>query len=294
MLNLELIHKAYENALALTQTVQLFLGDTLAKGYQGNTLSPAAGSSLEFRDERAYYPGDNPRYIDWRNYARSKEYTVKLFHEEKNPLVDVVLDVSQSMFFTHEKALRSLELFFLSTISTTQQGLSSRCIGFYEEKHEIFTHEQLLSSETLFQSLLEKPRQNEGMPLLDSLPLRNGSLRILISDLLFPINPQEVVKDFARSMSRGVIFAPYCKEESDPDWYGPIEFEACENTDKQHHYVEHAMRERYVDAYDKHFGLWAKITERHRMNLIRTYANEVLIDSVTRTTLPTGVCVPCN
>jgi uncharacterized protein (DUF58 family) len=56
-----------------------------------------AGSSLEFKEHREYEPGDDLRHIDWSAYARSDQLAVKLFHEEINPYLDVVIDGSRSM-----------------------------------------------------------------------------------------------------------------------------------------------------------------------------------------------------
>ena len=66
-------------------------------GLAGATLAQRAGSSLEFKDHRAYEPGDDLRHIDWSAYARSDQLSVKLFREEVTPHLDVVLDGSRSM-----------------------------------------------------------------------------------------------------------------------------------------------------------------------------------------------------
>src|SRR5260370_9291394 len=69
----------------------------LARGAGGMHQGGRAGSSVEFKEHRGYQPGDDLRHIDWNAYARSDQLTVKLFHEEVNPRLDVVLDGSRSM-----------------------------------------------------------------------------------------------------------------------------------------------------------------------------------------------------
>src|SRR5262245_46809468 len=66
-------------------------------GQVGGTLSQRAGPSPEFRDHRAYEPGDDLRHIDWSAYARTDQLTIKLFREEVAPILDVVIDSSRSM-----------------------------------------------------------------------------------------------------------------------------------------------------------------------------------------------------
>ena len=59
--------------------------------------SPFRGFSVEFTEHRAYQPGDEPRYLDWRMMARSDRLFVKQFEEETNLRAMILLDVSRSM-----------------------------------------------------------------------------------------------------------------------------------------------------------------------------------------------------
>ncbi len=59
--------------------------------------SPFRGFSVEFTEHRAYQPGDEPRYLDWRMLARSDRLFVKQFEEETNLRSMILLDASRSM-----------------------------------------------------------------------------------------------------------------------------------------------------------------------------------------------------
>ncbi|MHC4443050.1 MAG: DUF58 domain-containing protein [Planctomycetota bacterium] len=61
------------------------------------------GSSVEFADYRDYSAGDDYRYLDWNVYARLDELLIKLFEEEQDLHVYILLDVSHSMAVTEEK-----------------------------------------------------------------------------------------------------------------------------------------------------------------------------------------------
>lgn len=62
--------------------------------------SPYHGFSVEFTEYRQYVPGDDPRYLDWKLYARSDRYYVKRFEDETNLRCHLVLDQSKSMRFS--------------------------------------------------------------------------------------------------------------------------------------------------------------------------------------------------
>jgi uncharacterized protein (DUF58 family) len=72
------------------------------KRVYGGDLSAArrsreVGSGIEFSDRREYLPGDDPRYLDWKAYARLDRVLLRLFEEEKDLRVHVMLDRSRSM-----------------------------------------------------------------------------------------------------------------------------------------------------------------------------------------------------
>jgi uncharacterized protein (DUF58 family) len=67
--------------------------------YSGIHRSPYHGFSVEFSEYRAYTPGDDPRYLDWRLFARSDRYCIKRFEDETNLHCYLLVDRSASMNF---------------------------------------------------------------------------------------------------------------------------------------------------------------------------------------------------
>lgn len=65
--------------------------------FAGLHRSPFKGFSVEFSEYRAYQPGDDPRLVDWRAFARSDRYYVKEFEEETNLRFYLCVDSSASM-----------------------------------------------------------------------------------------------------------------------------------------------------------------------------------------------------
>jgi uncharacterized protein (DUF58 family) len=64
---------------------------------KGVHRSPYHGFSVEFTEYRQYSPGDDPRYIDWRLYARSDRFYIKKFEDETNLRCHLLIDKSLSM-----------------------------------------------------------------------------------------------------------------------------------------------------------------------------------------------------
>jgi uncharacterized protein (DUF58 family) len=63
----------------------------------GERRSKKKGQSVEFADYRVYVPGDDLRFIDWNLYARLEKLFLRLFVEEEDLALWVLLDVSASM-----------------------------------------------------------------------------------------------------------------------------------------------------------------------------------------------------
>ncbi len=67
--------------------------------FKGERRSPRRGGSVEFADYREYAPGDDFRQIDWNAYARLERLFLRLFVEEEDVTVHILLDASESMNF---------------------------------------------------------------------------------------------------------------------------------------------------------------------------------------------------
>ena len=72
---------------------------------QGTSPTARLGASVEFSDLRRYSPGDDFRYIDWNAFARLDELFLKLFHEEGDVCLYLLIDASSSMSFGHPAKL---------------------------------------------------------------------------------------------------------------------------------------------------------------------------------------------
>jgi len=70
----------------------------------GERRSTRRGASVEFADYRDYAKGDDLRSVDWNIYARLERPYVKLFEEEEDLAVHILLDGSGSMDWGSESA----------------------------------------------------------------------------------------------------------------------------------------------------------------------------------------------
>lgn len=73
----------------------------------GSHRSSNRGRGLEFEEVRQYVPGDDPRSIDWRVTARRGRPHTKLYREERERPVWLLVDLNPTMYFGSRVQLKS-------------------------------------------------------------------------------------------------------------------------------------------------------------------------------------------
>ena len=73
-----------------------------AGAIKGERRSVKRGSSIEFADYRNYVPGDDLRRLDWNIYARLERPLTKLYEDEEDLAVHLIVDSSASMNWPDE------------------------------------------------------------------------------------------------------------------------------------------------------------------------------------------------
>ena len=96
---------------------------------EGERKSPRKGMSVEFSDYRPYGVGDDLRYVDWNIYSRLDRLYLKLFVDEEDLCLHVLLDGSGSMGFGTPTKLEygaklSLALGFVGLVNLERVGVT--------------------------------------------------------------------------------------------------------------------------------------------------------------------------
>jgi uncharacterized protein (DUF58 family) len=67
--------------------------------FTGEYHTAFKGRGMSFKEVRDYYPGDDPRFIDWNVSARMGHHYSKIFEEERELTVYLLVDISASSLF---------------------------------------------------------------------------------------------------------------------------------------------------------------------------------------------------
>ncbi|MCX8228362.1 MAG: DUF58 domain-containing protein [Planctomycetota bacterium] len=211
-----------------------------ASGPAGNQLGKGTGASLEFQDYREYQAGDDLRHVDWRAYARTDQVSVRLYQEEISTTVELILDASLSMDLWSNKANRWREL----------------CCFLHAAATGDYTVRGVLAGEQTFPI----PRETFQDPALPGIHLeakasladanfggllRPGTLRIVISDFLFPHHPSTLVAQLQKGAGKLVLLQVLDAEETQPSPRGHLRLQETESGRHQDLPVDESVIQRY-------------------------------------------------
>ena len=184
------------------------LARTVVDGFlQGLHRSPHLGMSLDFAEHREYMPGDDIRRIDWRLFARTDRFYIKLFEAETSANFMVVLDISKSMSFgSHSLTKLDYARYLGASLSYFSQKQRDR-VGLATFDHEIVEYVPP-STRHIKLVLHTLARAEPGRPgtLRDPLMrlgenLHHRGIILLLSD--FYEEPQSVIDSVRHLRARG-------------------------------------------------------------------------------------------
>ncbi len=196
-------------AVRAASAFRLRLPRTPLGGRVGERLGAETGSSLEFQDYRPYAPGDDLRHVDWAAYARSELLAVRLYREEVAPRIDLVLDISRSMVVTEQKLRAYGELAGVLACACASTAADSRIITTSavppQPLHVPEDIERFLACDASLSALEEA-----------HLPFRRRSLRVVVSDFLFPHDAEALIFRLARESALLALVQLTLREEAEP------------------------------------------------------------------------------
>ncbi len=181
--------------------------------FNGLHRSPFHGFSVEFSEYRQYSPGDDPRYLDWRLFARTDRYYVKRFEDETNLRCYLLVDLSRSMGFgslsytkiDYARTLAATFAYYLASqrdavgLLTFHQQIVDYIPARFRTGH---LHRLLVALENTPAG--ESTDLARPMEHIAELVSKRG-LIVLVSDLLTPIAPLQNHLSYLRSRGHEVV-----------------------------------------------------------------------------------------
>ena len=225
-----------------------------AGGSGGLRRSKALGSSVEFSDFREYVPGDDVRRIDWNAFARFDRLFLKLFMDEKEQQVNLLVDASASMGFGKWEAACQLA-----------EALGYLCLR-GGDRVQVFAlgqegrHTRSLQGRQSYGQLTDflagiKPEGRLSGESLSSLPLPGGKgLCLLISDLLWEDGYQRPLQSLLFRKQEVGVMQLFSQQEWEPELEDVLELADSETGERLMMNADYETLKRYREMVRNYVG----------------------------------------
>lgn len=159
----------------------------------GDFHSAFKGSGMSFREVREYQVGDDVKHIDWNVTARSGKTHVKLFDEDRESAIILLIDQSPSMLFGSEESDKTNTMAYVAAMIALSSIQTGNKIGaLLTNQHQSKFLKPSKSNKIVFQIIRQIVSNNEAKShgnLKSSIEylykiLKRRSIVFIISDFL--------------------------------------------------------------------------------------------------------------
>jgi uncharacterized protein (DUF58 family) len=247
-----------EGFLRQLERLLLLLRAPVRGGLKGGRRSVKRGQSVEFADYRDYALGDDLRQLDWNVYARLEKLFVKLFVEEEDVTITILIDASTSMTAGRPEKLlfakrAAAALGYIGLASEDRVavsalgGRSSRRQTPLRGSGRVF---RLLSNLSAIQPATG-PTDLVAAARHAAAQLHGRGVVVLMSDLLDP-GADRVIRELAATRSELIILHVLSPDELDPPLEGDLRLVDVETGDG----VDITADLATLDAYRSRLAAW--------------------------------------
>jgi uncharacterized protein (DUF58 family) len=261
---------------------------------KGEKRSTKRGTSIEFADYRDYSHGDDLRRIDWNTFARLDRLFLKLFMEEEDLHIYLLLDTSRSMDFGSPTKLdygRRVAA-ALGYIGLTNQDRVGAAI-FGERLHgRLAPVRGRAQSFTLF-DFLQKARPEGQTSFARSLReyalrTRRPGVAVVISDF-FNNDYEEGLKSLLARRFQITLVHVLDDAELRPDLLGDLKLIDSETREEREISVSPGLLRDYQAAVDRFCGGLQAFCRRYGLDYIRATPSTPFEDLVLKYLRQTGL-----
>lgn len=226
-----------------------------AGGQKGERRSLARGTSLEFADFRPYVAGDDLRKLDWNVYARLDRPVVKVYEDEQNLSVFILIDTSQSMNAhldtppLHSKLATALRIAALLGAIGLQGG-DAVSVYNLSHAHAPFVGRGRAQTPALLRWLTQTPTRHTTPleeALLQAAPrLKPAGMCFVASDFMHPAPPTRALHALQAGGHEVFLLHTLAPEDLNPPLIGDLRLVESETGIGQDLTITAALHARYL------------------------------------------------
>lgn len=217
------------------------------------------GFSQEFAQHREYVPGDDPKFLDWKVYARKDRFFIREFDEERNLNAYFLVDCSGSMGFSNKfdyACHLSMAMAYLILAQGDAVGLclfDTGIASFLPPRDHFSALERM---DEAFSSARPAKETDVGGALQKAVwRISKRSLLIIFSDLLGDVSSIQAVLKACRAQGHSLMLLHILDPvEREFPYEGPVLFESMEDG-SQLRCEASLLKASYREEFDRYLKL---------------------------------------
>ena len=258
--------------------------------FAGEYHSAFKGRGMAFSEVREYQFGDDIRNIDWNVTARYSHPYVKIFEEERELTVMLLIDVSGSREFGSFEKLKKNVITELSAVLSFSAIQNNDKIGviFFSDKIEKFIPPKKGKSHILriIRELIEFHPESNGTNITEAVRYMTNAIKkrctaFIISDFMDDNKDLEMALSIANNKHDMVALNIYDKRETELPPIGMIKLKDAEKGD--YVWVDSSSRKTrklYADWWIKHMGRLDVMFKKSGVDYVSINTNEDYVKSL--------------
>lgn len=249
------LNEALAEGERLGEGFSLVIPNNRQVGKHGDRRGFKAGHSIDFRDFRDYQPGDDIRQLDWGVYARSDRLTIRQYEEEIMPHIDILVDASKSMLIG-EKYPIAWCLASLLAVAAKRSKFRTKVIPVRDQCIPLLSSMDPPSTWDVPAADEDKDWTPFASRLIGN--LTRNSMRVMISDFLWPEEPNKMIEPIMSGASSFVFLQVLGSEDLHPMRGGSLQLVDSETEESLELVIDQTHLREYSENLRRHLDEWQK------------------------------------
>jgi uncharacterized protein (DUF58 family) len=269
------------------ETLSLVSKKVFSGKMKGEKRSTRRGTSVEFADYRNYTHGDDLRYIDWNTYARLDKLFIKLFTEEEDQHIYLLIDSSESMAYGEPVKLDyarkiAASLGYIGLANLDRVGIGSFSAGLRSSLPCIRGKSQTMRLFEYLETISPEGRTDLTRSLKEySLRHTRKGIAIVISDFMDP-NYQEGLKALIYRQFQVCAIQIMDESELNPAMVGDLKLVDSETGETREISISQGLLARYRKTVENYYDQMQKFCLRYGIDYLHTSTSMPFEDLILR------------